>query len=200
MKIILMLIIFISSNLFAIDKNSAFTELKKKYSSPKSIEMDFMQDNSNSIKGKIIATDNNKYRITVPGRIITCDGSSIWNYSYNDDIVIISNFSSHTDNASPERIFFDVLNKYKVKSLSKISSSDNQSLMKLVLIPDTDVIAEMTEINIWFTKEYDIIKAGINSIYGYEIWNISELKLNSKYRESEFKFNIPDGTEVIDLR
>lgn len=199
-SIILIIMLFSVVLLNSKDKSSVMKELKSKYSSPKSVSLQFFQENSDNISGNIIALEGNKYRITIPGRIITSNGKSIWNYSYNENNVIISNFSSHTDNASPEKVFFSVIDKYKPKELVKVSSSNDKSFFKMILVPTDEVISEMTEITLWLSKDYDISKVGIKSIFGFEIWRISDLKVNLKINESEFVFSPPEGTEVIDLR
>lgn len=201
MRYISFILIFFSIiSAYSADKNSVMKELKKKFSSPKSVSMQFTQENAENVSGKIIAAAENKYRITIPGRIITCNGKSIWNYSYIEDNVIISNLNSHTDNASPEKIFFSVLDKYKAKELKKTSATNDKSQYKLTLVPAEEVISEMTEITIWLSKDYEILKVGIQSIFGYEIWRITDLKINLELKESEFEFNPPPGAVVIDLR
>lgn len=199
-KLIFIILILSVISTFAKNKSQVFEALKKKYAKIEAVKMSFEQESNSGISGEIIAADNNKYRITVPGRIITCDGSSIWNYSYDDDNVIVSNFTTHTENASPERIFFGVLDNYKPIKLVKESNSIGDQLYKLTLQPDSETVAEMSEILLWLDDDYNIKKVGIESIYGFEIWNIKQLKTGIKPDDLEFKFHPPSDTEVIDLR
>jgi outer membrane lipoprotein-sorting protein len=199
-KLISIIFILAVISTYSKNKSQVFEALKKKYAKTEAVKMSFEQENNSGISGEIIAADDNKYRITVPGRIITCDGSSIWNYSYDDDNVIVSNFTTHTENASPERIFFGVLDNYKPIKLVKESNSMGNQLFKLVLQPDSETVADMSEIMLWLDDENNIKKVGIESIYGFEIWNIKQLKTDIMLNDLEFKFNPPSDTEVIDLR
>ena len=195
--IFLIFIVYLSS---AADKNSVFKEVKAKYSNPESVSMNFAMEGNSSVSGKIIASEDNKYRITVPGRIITCNGKTIWNYSNDDANVIISNFQSHSENASPERIFFDVMDGYEPVSLKKVSSTTGASNYELALKPIKEKIADMSKIVLYLDRDNQIIKVGIESLYGFEVWKVSNLKVNIPLAESEFVFNPPEGTEIIDLR
>lgn len=199
-RFVLILLIFMSISLSAKNKSSVYDALVKKYGSVVTLSMAFSKIGASDINGEIIATNDNKYRITIPGRIITSDGESIWNYSYDDDNVIVSNFNSHSENASPERLFFGVLENYKPTNLVSESSTIDRKLYKLTLVPDKVEVADIAEIILWLDDNNQIIRVQIDSLYGKEIWKINKLKTGIKLKDSEFKFRPPNDTEVIDLR
>lgn len=169
------------------NKNDLFNDLKNKIINSEIIAFDFNNDN---IKGEIIISKGNKYKIKLNDRIITSNGKIIWNYSMPDKQVLISNFKE-VDDASIENLFNNYIAKSKPKSLTSSKTSYGETLTKLTLGSEKDD----TDVFLYLTKDKTLTLIELNN----DLWEISNLKFDSPL-STTFEFE-PDSTlEVIDFR
>ncbi len=196
------LIILFSTSLFSQNsKEDIFKALKEKYGNLESISADFSLSNNNVVKGKFLAKSGNKYIMQMDNRIITCNGSTLWNYSIRQNNVVISKFEEMSDEVSVEKILFDLMNDYKILEAKKEISSGKQSNYVVTLQKNTASDNVLNKVKIWFNpKNYIINSIGIDRGGDFEIWNLSNLKINPKLDNNKFEFSIPKDAEQIDLR
>lgn len=193
LKLINLLLIFLFVNQsYAIDKNSVFNELKSNYKNIKSIEIIYSNAQNSDIKGELTAIKGNKYRITMGSRIITCDGTNVWNYSIPQKSVLISKFKE-SKSVSIENLFFTEINESIVLSLSNLNSTKNNSKYELSLKNEKTDFAY---------KLYLDENKNIKSIYFEDMeeeWIIEKLNINTKIND-KFEPKFADDIEIIDLR
>jgi outer membrane lipoprotein-sorting protein len=153
------------------------------------------------VKGQLIAKKGNKYVLSLGNRKIICNGKDIWNYVPENKNVLLSNYETHGESASIEKILFQFTKNYKPVSLKKISQSGRSSSVFLELMPvkqDNDDISMIKlELNPETIEIFTII---IRRNYAEESWAISNLKLNPNIADNKFEFKTPENVEIIDLR
>ncbi len=182
---------------FAQTKESVFQQIKEKLSSLEQVSFNYQSIDNSAIKGKIIATKDNKYKLIFNGRIIISDGKSIWNYNAEEKQVLISNFSSKSS-FQLQTIFFEVINNTVPEELKEVTNSKSGEYWSLTLLSQKN---KSDKFVLYLNPEnLDIIQI----IFTYENINgnykIFGFKINPKISNSEFIFKIPKGTEQIDLR
>ena len=196
------LFILFSITLFSQNsKEDIFKALKDKYGNLESISADFSLSNNSVVKGKFLAKSGNKYIMQMDNRIITCNGSTLWNYSIRQNNVVISKFEEMSDEVSVEKILFDLINGYKILEAKKEVSSGKQSNFVVTLQKNSTSDNVLNKVKIWVNpKNYIINSIGIDRGGDFEIWNLSNLKINPKLDNNKFEFSIPKNAEQIDLR
>lgn len=201
---VLLLFLFCLSSVqtFSADKNKIYSSIKKKYSDIHSLQLKFY-DPVSSVKGELLASDNNKYVINLFGRTIYSDGNTIWNYSARDSNVLISSFNSFDSELSVESLFFELLENFEPEKLTDFSSSAGVSGYKLYLNPKKTYSNpnNIKYIELIINKaDYQIEEIIYKQDYSEYRWRISDLKINPEVKESDFRFINKEGIEVIDLR
>jgi outer membrane lipoprotein-sorting protein len=187
----------IRTNLYSqTSKEDLHRQIKEKYSSMESLSLKFTLDGGNY--GELKAKKGNKYQIVMNDRIITCNGSKVWNYSIADKTVIISRFDAKMKDVSLEDIFFDLIKNSKAISLNSTSSSKgesqyeleiqaekNKNIQKLILVVDKN------------TSEIKAIKINMNNVS--QKWFINAISTSSKLPDTIFNFTAPKDAEVVDM-
>lgn len=194
--IIFLLSIFVS---FAQnDKVKVFNNLKDKFSKIKSIEIDFEFRDNPEVAGSIIAKKGDKYVMDFTGRMIYCDGNTIWIFSKIDSNVVISTFDKENTDISIEQFFFNSLENYKPIDLVKESSTAGGASIVLTLAP---VKGDIGLIKIWMEPNSGKVTA-VGFIAGdmMHVWTINKLRINPKFNDKIFNYKISENVEVIDLR
>ncbi len=200
--IVFFAIIFFVNNLHSKNsKEEIFNSLKSKYGNLESVSADFSLSTNDKIKGKFWAKSGNRYVMQMDNRIITCNGNTLWNYSIKQNNVVISSFDKMSDEVSVEKILFDLMNDYKIlEAKSELSSSKQKNLM-LLLERNKQNSSNLNKVKIWVNpNNYSINSIGIDRGGEFEIWNLSNLKINVKVEDSKFEFKTPKNAEEIDLR
>lgn len=199
-SLLLLCVLFINANLmFAADKNELYKSIIEKYGSLKSISFSFKSAKVPSISGSIKAKKGNKYILNSFDRLITCDGKTIWNYSPKDKNVIITEYTDDMTNSSLEKLFFGTLTNMSPIELKEENSSKNGSSYVLKLAPKSN--SNIKAITLWINKDKNDIKAiQIKTNESETKWILTNVKINSELSDKSFKFVVPKGAEVIDMR
>lgn len=182
-------------------KEKVFEKLKSKFSNLQTISVDFNLLENKNISGNLTAKKGNKYIISISDRKIYCDGKTIWNFVPEGKNVLVSNYDSHSESASIEKIFFEFTKNFQPEKLYKAQSSYSSGSYILELLPKENQNNEITKIRIVLSSDFNsILQIIINRNYVEENWKISNLKLDAPIDDNKFKFKVPDGVELIDLR
>ena len=183
-------------------KEEIFNSLKSKYGNIESVVADFALSTNQKIKGKFWAKSGNKYIMQMDNRIITCNGTNLWNYSIKQNNVVISSFDKMSEEVSVEKIMFDLLNEYKVlEAKTELASKGKKQLLILLEKNKKDGNANLNKVKIWVdANNYSINSIGIDRGGEFEIWNLTNMKINTKIEDSRFEFKTPKNAEEIDLR
>lgn len=188
-KLTISLTLFLLVNsLFSIqNKQELFDNIKNKFKNTDQIYFEFSTED---MSGEMYLKKGNQYKIILSNRKIVSDGQTIWNHSFTDKQVLISNFKE-LKSASIENLFFDILAKSVV---IKVSSKRNSQGQKMTLLQIYNQ-AQDQEIEFMLDKNNTITSVDINS----QIWYITNLKF-SLPQSTTFDFSPDSSLELIDLR
>jgi len=212
MKITLSIfMLFLSFTCFSQTKDPKATalldEVSTKTKSYKSIKADFSysmenkQAKINEEKKGSLLLSGDKYRLTVAGQVVICDGKTIWTYIEESSEVQINNLDNKDDALTPSKL----LTSYNANYKSKIIKDNNQTdpnVETLELIPN--VIKNFTKAIICIDKTKKQIKSF--SLYDKNgnvfTYRISRFQTDLPITPTDFSFDKSKfpGVEVIDMR
>lgn len=184
------------------DAASIFQSIQRKYSATTSLRVTFTDKNNASITGQLTVHRNNKFIIEFSDRIVTCNGSTMWNYTPDKGKVIISNYVDGNDAISPQKLFMSFPQHY-VPSLLREQRSSGGDAIVLVLKPKNQqsVVGGLQKITMRLDpRTLEIAELEIFDGSNVRSWLISGLKTDVVVPDNAFEFTPADDIRVIDLR
>ncbi len=185
---------------------SILKKVEKKYDTIKDITLTFDQHvqygvtkAEQSFSGKLIMKKGNKYRIELEDQAIITDGKVVWSYTKNNNQVIINTYKEDPRSFSPDKVLVNVPHRFSVTLLSK-EEIQGEQISILKLIPN-DAKSNVQWMKVWVGEEWTMKKIQMFDMSdNLMTYTVNTMKINTGVNDSEFKFAIPAGVEVIDLR
>jgi outer membrane lipoprotein-sorting protein len=182
------------------------SRVEEKYRSLAALSMDFLKitrseifETENSVEGKMILKNPDKFRIETKEETIVCDGQFVWTYSAENKQVIKNLVDRSESLFKPNQYLSDFRSAY-VPKLEGEEKVDHTGCFKLLLSSREDdlFIKKMT---IWVDKKSHLArKLEYQDSNDNEITLVFQhIKTNRKIKDSEFVFQTPPGVEELDL-
>jgi len=161
---------------------------------------DFTANVNQSTEGKTILTGKiffkklNNFRIEFGNSVIVSDGTTSWNFNKKENKVIITNYE---EDGSIFSINFLV---YQFPSQCTLRGGQEGNLRTLTLTPKSRT-SNLGEVTLWINNENLIEKIRTNDpASGLVELSFSNFRTNQNLPDSNFQFNPPQGSRIIDLR
>ncbi len=180
-----------------------------KFKSYKSVQATFTYKAENSA-GKVVATKKgtvymkgSKYRVSIAGQEIFCDGTNVWTYDKSTNEVTITKLDASGNTLTPQKLFTNFYDKDFLYKLNGTKKEGNKTVQEIEMTPNDK--------NRPFHKVYVLVDKASNAIYSTKVlektgnkysYTISSLNGNANVPDSKFVFNKKDypGVEEVDLR
>lgn len=145
-----------------------------------------------------------KYKLTVPGYEIVCDGKTLWSYVKETNEVNVTEYAPDEDEITPGNIFSVWKNGYKYILLGEFKNKTGQMVQTIDLEPD-DITREVVKVRMIVNKADNSLKKWIIYERGTgnrQVFNVTEFKPNVAIAANTFAFNkaTHPGVKVVDLR
>lgn len=151
-------------------------------------------DGRASISGKIFFKKENNFRIEFGNSIIVSDGTTSWNFNKKENKVIITDYEEY---GSLFSINFLV---YQFPDQCILKGELYGDLRKLTLTPKNRT-SNLGEVTLWINKNDLIEKVQTSDLAsGFIELNFFNIRINQTLPLSNFQFNPPQGSRIIDLR
>lgn len=206
--LVFVLVLSIVSSLFSqkksINPENFIKDVQAKYSSFNNFVIDFFQEVSSSavedkqiLNGKLHYQKPNRYRLEINNQIIVCDGENVYNYSRKAKRVVITKFEENF--FSPQNLLVEIPKYSKIDFIGE-EIIENKNLLKFSLSPSRSN-PEFKSMFLWIDDNRTIWKIQTEDWAG-NIYNFSVQKflVNQSFKSDFFKFKVPAGVKVIDLR
>lgn len=187
---------------------SILKELSTKYNSLKSYSANFkvttinQQNKTTSTQTGSLTVKGNRYRLTIKGQEVICDGQTVWTYLKESNEVQVNNVSEKSDAITPASIFTIYEKGFSSKYLSE-KKEGTKTLQMIELVPD-DQKKTYFKIQISIDKERkQLASAKIFDKNGsHYLYSIDKFQPNINTTDAGFTFDEAKypGVEVIDLR
>ncbi len=145
----------------------------------------------------------NKYRISVTGQEIFCDGSNVSTYDKSTNEVTITKIDPTVNTLTPQKLFTNFYDKDFLYKLNGEKKSGGKTLQEIELTP-TDKSKPFFKVLLYIDKASGTIsstrlfeKAGNKYTY-----SVTSLNTKSMVNDAQFLFDAKQfpGAEVVDLR
>jgi outer membrane lipoprotein carrier protein len=181
-----------------------------KYKSFKSVSAKFSIKSENA-SGKMLTTKNgtlsskgNKYKVTLTGQEIFCDGATVWTYDKGANEVTISKFDANSASITPQKLFTNFYDKDFLYKLNGEKTEAGKVYQEIEMTPCNKtrpyskvyVYVDKTGSTISKTK---VLEKSSNNRF---VMSVTGLTPNAALSDASFKFDKAKypGVEEIDLR
>jgi outer membrane lipoprotein carrier protein len=180
-----------------------------KFKTYKSLKGNFsleIKDGAGKVQGKktgTVSMKGLKYRVSINGQEIFCDGKNVWTYDKSANEVQVAQFDNSSASITPQKLFTNFYDKdflYKLNGEKKVGS---KTIQEVELTP-TDkskpffkVLLSVDKASKMITDTQIFEKSG--NRYSYAMSNVVT---NSAITDDTFVFDTKKypGVEVVDLR
>jgi outer membrane lipoprotein carrier protein len=181
-----------------------------KYKSFKSVSANFALKSENA-SGKALSTKTgtlvakgSKYKVTLTGQEIYCDGTTVWTYDKAANEVTITKFDATNSSITPQKLFTNFYDKDFLYKLNGEKKEDKIAVQEIEMTP-CNKTRPYSKVYIYIDKSGKTInKAKIleKSTNNKFIMSVSKLTANPSVTDASFKFDKTKypNVEEIDLR
>ncbi|HID94953.1 MAG TPA: outer membrane lipoprotein chaperone LolA [Candidatus Latescibacteria bacterium] len=182
-------------------------KVEKRYEKLKTFSVEFQQtfywklaDKTQGFRGKLYLKKPDMFRVETSHQVIVTDGDTLWIYNPEEEQVIISPYADSEEPSNPQALFFEYTENYEAEYIGteKIGKRDCY-LIKLLPQRDDQYITAMkvwVDKKRWLTLKVEYYDVNDNTTT-YTL--LSDPEVDQKLDDALFKFNIPDGVEVIEM-
>jgi outer membrane lipoprotein carrier protein len=152
------------------------------------------------ISGVLTMKRENMYRVELDDRTIVTDGTTVWSHSRPNNQVLIDDFAMDERSFSPENILVRAPSEFVPTLLGQERFRDIE-LTVIKLVP-RDEQAFLQSMKIWVDPDtWLMTKVELVDANGKETTYVVEgIRINPGLDDEQFRFRIPDGVDVVDLR
>lgn len=191
------------------DAKKILDNVSAKFKSYKSVQAVFtlkVEDGTGKVQGNkkgTVSMKGARYRVSITGQEIYCDGKTVWTYDKSANEVTVTQLDESTSSVTPQKLFTNFYDKDFLYKYNGEKKQGGKTLQEVELTP-TDktknfhkvyILVDKKNRNIYSTR---ILEKGGN-VYSY---TITSLKGNVPVKDDMFVFDKKTypGVEVVDLR
>lgn len=156
-----------------------------------------------SSKNGTINMKGTKYRISIVGQEIFCDGTNLWTYDKASNEVTITKFDNGSNTLTPQKMFTNFYDKDFLYKLNGEKKQGTKTVQEIEMTPTDKTKA--------FHKVYVYVDKTAKTLYSTKVletsgnrysYTVNSLTPNTAIDDSQFVFDVKKypGVEVIDLR
>ena len=153
-----------------------------------------------TIQGEFILKGEDHFRITTNDQIIVSDGETIWMYNIPSHRVLIDRLVNSDDTILPRQILLKHQNNYRNQMIMEEKIFDHPCYV-IQLTSETEDIF-IPKVRVWVNQKnwipQKIEQTDLNQ--NVTIYLLKKVELGIPVEDNQFRFQIPDSAEIIDMR
>ena len=183
--------------------------VSSKFKSYKGVQANFTlavedgKGKSQGTKKGTVYMKGSKYRVTITGQEIFCDGNNVWTYDKAAKEVTISKFDPSINTITPQKLFTNFYDKdflYKLNGEKKVGG---KSLVEIEMTP-VDKTKNFHKVYVYVDKKAQTINSTkvLDKSGNKYTYSVTSMKPNASISDSQFIFDKKKypGVEEVDLR
>ncbi|HEX4851330.1 MAG TPA: outer membrane lipoprotein carrier protein LolA, partial [Puia sp.] len=190
------------------DAKKILDQVSAKVKSYKAIQANFTlqiedaKGNPQGSKKGILYSKGNKYRVTLTGQEVFCDGKTVWTYDKSSNEVTVTKFDASANTMTPQKLltnFYDKDYLYKLNGEQKLG---NRAVQEIEMTP-VDKTKNFYKIYLYIDKAKKTVYSGklLDKSGNRYLYTINSLNGNAAITDNTFVFDKSKypGVEVVDL-
>ena len=156
-----------------------------------------------STKTGSVSMKSTKYRISIVGQEIFCDGTTLWTYDKSANEVTITKVDNTSNSLTPQKLFTNFYDKDFLYKLNGEKKQGTKTLQEIEMTP--------TDKSKQFSKVYVYVDKTARTLYSTKVleptgnrysYTVTALTPNGTLADNLFVFDIKKypGVEIVDLR
>ncbi|RKY58069.1 MAG: outer membrane lipoprotein carrier protein LolA [Candidatus Latescibacterota bacterium] len=191
---------------FGLTGQEVLSRLQKRYKKLRSFSAEFrytfcwkLVGEARQQEGKVFFRKPNLFRIETPDRVVVCDGKTVWNYTPATRQVVVTDYGDRSLSPTLQDIIADYLESY-TPHYARPDTVSGERCHLLRLVPKDP--EERLEVRLWVEeKRWMVRKLSYSDEVGNETtYLLKDVQVNPKLDKKLFRFKVPEGAEVVDLR
>ena len=190
----------------AISGNEVMEKAQEKFAEYKTFSARFEQefhwvvlDRTVKQAGRIYTQRPGLFRLEISGGdLFVADGSTIWSYSPKNEQVLASHYAGEF--RTPWEVLVDYTDAFVPVAVEEVEI-DRRGCYLLTLKP-SNASSDIAQLRVWIDrKKWDLLKAEKTEIdENTTVYTLKDHRINKKIDQAIFRFEVPDGVELIDRR
>lgn len=146
------------------------------------------------IEVALLAARGNRFRLQWQGRLVVCDGNVVWNYSPEQQQVVIS--AAHRAYGGFEQAFTALLEHARLRILERRADT-----LRVECLPasSSTPLGFRSAVLTLRRSDWTPLALELLTDAGAQRWELRNFRANPPVRPEDFTFTPPPGTEVIRL-
>ncbi len=199
MKVVSVFVAFLLFSFSSENATDVYKRLTNSLRSAAAVSVAFSMPEA-GISGTLYASKDNRYKITLPGRVIVSDGSSVSNYFSARSQVVISNIIDVEGEISPQTILLNFPESMR-PTLLKVNGRSGPGEIWLRLEPEEHSIpVEEVRIRLDPETRSKVLAIAVDDGLQVRQWDIESLTIHDTVDSTKFELETPPGTRVVDMR
>ncbi len=163
-------------------------------------------DQKTQLSGNLYVEKPNRFRFETRVQTVVSDGESAWNYTPENEQVLLSGYDRAKGDRSYEKLLFDLflLGGYEDRYDPRLAGEERVDGRRCYRVELTARQEEsyISRVRLWVDRKLWLVRRAeyLNLNEDVTTYDISRLKVDGKLKPDLFTFVPPDGIEVIDLR
>lgn len=181
--------------------------VERKLTSAKTVKADFeetyfwkLTGEEQAIKGVLLLEGKDRFRVTTEDQVIVSDGETLWTYSKPSHRVLIDRLEKSDNTILPRQLLFQHTKDYQAR-VSGEESVAGKACHVLVFTAETGDVF-ITRIKVWVDKKewipWKVEQVDLNE--NRTVYLLSDVQVGIPLDGKLFRFQIPEGAEVIDMK
>ena len=181
--------------------------VEKALTSEKTVRLDFeetyvwkLTGEEQSLRGELLLSGKDRFRVTTEDQIIVSDGNALWTYSKPSHRVLVDRLANSENAILPRQILFQYTRDYQSRVVGEGVYHEKPCYELLFTSETGDVF--FPEIRVWIDSRdwmpIRVEQADLND--NRTVYTLENMQVGIAVEEDAFRFSVPEGAEVIDMR
>jgi outer membrane lipoprotein carrier protein len=158
--------------------------------------------NPQGSKKGTVSMKGDKYKVSITGQDIYCDGKTVWTYDKASNEVTVTKFDPSANSMTPQKLFSNFYDKDFLYKLNGEQKSGTKTLQEIELTP-TDKTQNFFKIYLYVDKATSTVAMGkmLDKNNNRYIYIVNSLNGNAPLTDASFTFDKTryPGVEIVNL-
>jgi outer membrane lipoprotein-sorting protein len=156
-------------------------------------------DKQDQYQGKLLLKGASKFRLEIPGGTYVSDGDSYWEYHAQNRQVILKSAKDMDEKPLPGEVLLRFLDSDPI-SIGK-AVEGGKEFLEMRLDPSR-AMKNLDSLAVLLDKsDYSVHRISSRDLSGNEAeYTVTAIKRNAGIKDKEFRFAVPKGADVVDMR